>query len=83
MFARWIPEALDQIEALAKLPEPPTPWAIQQARREVASAFDSEPMPRIGVDDYGRKKGVRIEMKDGIVSVAPDGKTMKSHDGSW
>ena len=53
MFAPWIPEALDQIAALADLPNPPTIRAIDVARRQLSTSRAGKLYPKIIAIDGG------------------------------
>jgi hypothetical protein len=84
VFAPWIPEVLDKIAELANLPEPPTKWAIQEARRVIASAGASEPFPQITISSVGNSRGIHIRRESLTYCVSPDGRrNLTCHDGSW
>jgi hypothetical protein len=47
VFAKWIPEALNIIESLERLPEPPSSLTITEARKIAANLSEGRPLPRI------------------------------------
>lgn len=60
MFAEWIPNALNEIEALAMLPEPPSSLVICRAREAVVNQGLAESVPEI--DTFKDDGGIGIGM---------------------
>jgi hypothetical protein len=53
MYAKWIPEALDRLEALLGLPEPPSIHAVAGARRQIAACQADLEFPDILAEGGG------------------------------
>jgi hypothetical protein len=83
MFGPWIPQALEQIAALAQLPERPDSVAITRARTEIVNMSASWPAPDIFAWNTREGCGVQISFSRhgqllGGVNVWPNGLTMDS-----
>lgn len=74
MFAKWIPEALDQIEALAELPEPPSSLTIAESRKLIVNETDGLPNP--GITTLKAEDGeiaISVKWAKRAYTVLPDG----------
>jgi hypothetical protein len=61
-YAPWIPEVLDELAALADLPDPPSTFLIDRARQEVVTRSEEFPKPTVYVEEI---KGKAIDVRYG------------------
>jgi len=77
MFAKWIPEVLGEIEALAGLPEPPTTETVEAVRKVIVNWKPlSADRPRVETFDAGGETGILISWEYSRLHFAHDGRAV-------